>query len=65
MSANEITMLVQSVGFPIVCCAALFWYMIKQDEKHEKETEALRTAIDNNTNIITKLYERLTGGKNE
>ena len=61
MTANDIIMVIQSVGFPIVCCGALFWYMIKQDEKHDKETETLRQAIDNNTSIITKLYERLTG----
>lgn len=61
MNVNDVTMLIQTVGFPIVCCGALFWYMIKQDEKHDRETDALRQAIDNNTSIITKLYERLTG----
>lgn len=60
MEIGSIVEAVQIVGFPIVMCGALFWYMAKQDEKHDKEIDTLRTAIDNNTNIITKLYERLT-----
>ena len=25
LSINEVTQLINSVGFPIVCCAVLFW----------------------------------------
>lgn len=53
---------VQAVGFPVAMCGALFWYMIKQDEKHAKEVDTLRRAIENNTKILTKLYERIGGG---
>lgn len=59
MDGNTLLQAVQLVGFPITMCGALFWYMIKQDEKHDKEIDTLRTAIDNNTTILTKLYERM------
>ena len=60
MDGNGLMQAVQLVGFPITMCGALFWYMIKQDEKHDKEVDTLRTAIENNTNILTKLYERMS-----
>lgn len=59
MDGNALLQAVQLVGFPITMCGALFWYMIKQDEKHDKEIDTLRTAIENNTTILTKLYERM------
>lgn len=59
MDANGLLQAVQMVGFPITMCGALFWYMYRQDEKHDKEIDTLRTAIENNTNILTKLYERM------
>jgi len=64
MDPNAITTLISTLGFPIACCIALFWYMTKQTERHKDETHELKQAIDNNTIIITKLYERL-GGKDE
>ena len=64
MDPNAITTLISTLGFPIACCIALFWYMTKQTEQHKNETHELKQAIDNNTIIITKLYERL-GGKDE
>lgn len=61
---NEIMNAISTLGFPIVCCGALFWYMIKQDERHKDETAKLTDAINNNTNIMTKLVERLGGEHN-
>lgn len=40
-------------------CLVLFWYMTKQSEEHKEETETLRGVIENNTNSITKLYEKI------
>lgn len=50
---------ITTVGFPIVMCLILFWYMTKQSEEHKEETETLRGVIENNTNSITKLYEKI------
>ena len=64
MDVTALTQIISTVGFPIAACIGLFWYMSKQTENHKEETDKLKQAIDNNTIIITKLYERL-GGKNE
>ena len=50
---------ITTVGFPIVMCLILFWYVNKQNESHKGEIESLRSVIDNNTNSITKLYEKI------
>ena len=65
MDMNSITEVISNLGFPIAVCIALFWYLMKQNEAHKEETEKLRQALENNTLIITKLYERLGGAKNE
>ena len=60
----DIVSIIQQLGFPIGMCLLLFWYMIKQDARHKEETDKMREAIDGNTKILTRLYERM-GGTNE
>lgn len=50
---------IQQMAFPIVACCAMGWYVVRQDDKHEKEMETMRTAIENNTIALTKLVERM------
>lgn len=50
---------ITTVGFPIVMCLILLWYVNKQNEAHRCEIESLRSVIENNTNSITKLYEKI------
>lgn len=59
MDVNAITQLIGSLGFPIVCCGALFWRMIKSDERHQQEIDKMSDALNNNTIALTKLTERL------
>lgn len=59
MDVNAITQLIGSLGFPIVCCGALFWRMIKSDEKHQQEIDKMSDALNNNTIALTRLTERL------
>lgn len=59
MTPTEITQLISTLGFPIVCCAALFWYMLKQGERHTEEVSQLKQSLDNNTLAITKLLDRI------
>lgn len=59
MDFTILTDFISSVGFPILACIIMADYFSKQDVRHDKEVEELRKAIDNNTLIITKLYERL------
>lgn len=56
MDVNTITTIVSTLGFPIVCCVALFWYVNKTQkeftEKMEKSIEELNISInDMNTTL--------------
>lgn len=55
----DFTQLIQNVAFPIAACVAMGWYVVRQDDKHEKESQALKTAIDNNTVAIVKMIEKM------
>lgn len=59
MDANTIVTLVGSLGFPIVCCFALFWFITKLTSQHKEEIEKLREAIDNNTKVMTEVLGKL------
>lgn len=64
MDWNAVIQLISTLGFPVVCCIALFWYMVKQRDLHKEEINELKKSIDNNTLILTRLYEKL-GVSNE
>lgn len=57
MDFDMLMQAISTLGFPIVVCAALFWYVYKKDETHSKEVEALRETIAENTNIIHEVKE--------
>lgn len=63
MDANTIVQLIGSLGFPIVCCIALFWRMIKSDENHKTEINKLTDALNNNTLVLQQLSDLLRGKK--
>ena len=62
MDANAIISLVGTLGFPIVMCGALFWYMVKQNELHSTESLEMRDAINELKRAIVELTDRLKGG---
>lgn len=55
MDANNIIQIISSLGFPIVMCGALFWYMVKQRDVHKEETDHLKDTINENTKVLTEL----------
>ena len=55
MEVNEIVSLISNVGFPVVVCIALFFYMEKQNERHQNETDKLNETIQSNTKVLTEL----------
>lgn len=59
MDISTITSLISSVGFPIICCAAMFWLMNKQTEQHKEEMEKLTQALNNNTVALNRLELKL------
>lgn len=58
MDVNLLLDAISVVGFPIIMCLSLFWYIKYQNDLHTKEIETLRETIQQNTIVITKLYER-------
>ena len=65
MDVTMVTQLVGSLGFPIVCCGALFWYLVKEKDAHKEEMEQLRKSVEANTAAINSLCQHLGGGKDE
>ena len=55
MDVNAIVSLISNVGFPVAVCIALFFYMEKQNERHENETDKLNKTVQSNTNVLTEL----------
>lgn len=64
---------VTQVGFPIVCCGAMMWYVKystdknrdevdKLNEQHRQEMADMTTAVNNNTVVLTRLCEILKSG---
>lgn len=64
MDVTAITQLIGTLGFPIVCCGALFWYMMKEKDAHKTETEELRKSVEANTLAINALCAHLGGVNN-
>lgn len=63
MDITTITTLIGSLGFPIVCCIALFWYMTKNQEAHKEEMDKMSEAINNNTSVMNQLIAELRKGE--
>ena len=55
MDANGIISLISNVGFPVAVCIALFYYMEKQNERHQNETDKLNETVQSNTKVLTEL----------
>lgn len=63
MDTTQIVQVISSLGFPIVMCAALFWYIIQQREEHKEEINKMSEALNNNTLAIQKLLDELEKDK--
>ena len=55
MDIDSVTQLVSNVGFPVAVCIALFFYMEKQNERHQQETDRLNETVQSNTKVSTEL----------
>lgn len=62
MEYADLMSAISSVGFPIAISVYLIYSGNKRDEKFSKAIEELRKTVDNNTNIITRLYDKLREG---
>lgn len=65
MDMSAVTQAVSTLGFPIVMCGAMFWYMVKEKDSHKEEMNSVTEALNNNTLMLQKLCDRLDGEKDE
>lgn len=59
MDVSGVQQLIASVGFPIVMCGALFWYINNLQKQHTEEMSKMSEAINNNTVVMQKLIDKL------
>ena len=61
----DIVNAVSVLGFPIVMCGAMGYFVKYQCDNYREDIEKLRKVVEDNTNVITKLMERIGGVDNE
>lgn len=70
MDVNAVTQIISTVGFPIVACVAMGWYvkynndkfhtiLMDTNSKHKQEMDNIITAINNNTLVMQKLIDKM------
>ncbi len=52
---------ITTVGFPIVMCGILLWYIYKSQKSHKEEVTQLTEAIQNNTVVMEKILTKIGG----
>ena len=56
---SSILTAISTVGFPIVMCGILCWYIQKENDSNRTKIDKMSDALNNNTNVLGKLLERL------
>ena len=70
MDVNAVIQIISTVGFPIVACAVMGWYVKYNNDKfqtiltdtntkHKQEMDNIVTAINNNTLVMQKLIDKM------
>ena len=59
-TVNTLAQLVSTVGFPIVMCGILFWYMYKQDERQAEQNNRMMESLNNLSMVITELKQKIS-----
>lgn len=55
MDIDSITTIISNVGFPVGMCLLLFFYMEKQNERHQQETDKINDTLKDNTKVLSEL----------
>lgn len=59
MDWNVVISLIQGVGFPIACVLIMFGQMEKERDSHKVEMQQMTEALNNNTQVLTALKQKL------
>lgn len=62
MSIDDISQLVNNLGFPIVVTGVLFWLMYKNSVMYNDTIQKMRETIDKNTQIMREVLSHLKEG---
>ena len=57
MELTEILAAISTVGFPIVFCLILFWYLREESKNHKEEMNDLKTVIAENNIVLASLKQ--------
>lgn len=55
MTANDIVNLISTVGFPIVMCGVLLYYIMTINKKNDDTIKGLSDTISQNSKVLTEL----------
>ena len=55
MTANDIINLISTVGFPIVMCGVLLYYIMEVNKKNDDTIKGLSDTINQNSKVLTEL----------
>jgi len=54
---NVIIQAISTVGFPIVMCGIMFWFLNKEQENHKAEMLSLKEVIAENNAVLVGLKQ--------
>lgn len=57
MQFADILTAISTVGFPIVFCVLMFWYLREETKNHKEEVLDLKTVIAENNTILASLKQ--------
>lgn len=60
MNVQEIGTLVSTVGFPIVMCGVLFWYINKMTDSITNAVQEMKLAVTELKNAVEEHYHNAT-----
>lgn len=60
MDVNQVMQAIGTLGFPIVACCALFYYLNKEQESHKSEMQTVTDALNRNTDALLELKTIIT-----
>lgn len=54
---NVLMQAVSTVGFPVVMCGIMFWFLWKEQENHKAEMLSLKEVIAENNSVLVGLKQ--------
>ena len=63
MNLSDWQNLIGALGFPIVCCIAQFYIILRMNKTHNETLSELKRTIDNNTQSIIDLSNTIKDRK--